>query len=469
MRPTIQSVLLLLCALVALAASRKCEFQGHRCAASGKLTKIYQCNHGRRVSFRCPTGTVCIQSGSSAYCGTDINVQQAPSKPSSSSTKSSSTSTKSSSSSTKSSSSSTKSSSTSTRSAASPSCSVTNVPALKSCSNPYPGVVGDCGWLNYINCHEATTPSSNTKFPPAVCPGTPPTPWSTAGPLSFPANLDGGYGVPLTPAQIYTILSLVWVAENSNGNFAGVVPWYTAYSYIQDIGDGRGYTINLVGFTTATGDFLVFLQHLQALEPCNPLVQYIPDVAALSQSGSSALTGLQGLAQSVVSQGGGPSGAGPINPNYVAATWNTLSDSTTDSAYWYLAMSYSRQYNLSLPISKGQLYDIALNAGISGLESVVLKVTAKAPTAAQSGGAQELAWLSNLQQLWIKQITTGDTSLDGGQPDRGLMWQHLAAPTQSTGKNSAGAYGANNTVPNLQLALPITVNCYGNQITIMSP
>ncbi|KAI8617018.1 lysozyme-like domain-containing protein [Chytriomyces sp. MP71] len=261
-------------------------------------------------------------------------------------------------------------------------------------------------------------------------------------------------------------MSLVWTAENSEGDLTGVVPWYKAYSYIQNIGDGRGFTTNIVGFCTGTGDFLVFLKNLQKISPCHPLTKYIPDVQALSAANSGTLVGLKGLPQLVLDYGGGASGSGPIDPAYVQATWDTLS-ALTDSGYWGTAMSYSRQFFLSLPISKGQLYDIGLNAGTDGLKTVISRVKTPPPTAATSGTTAEVNWLLDLQSQWINYIAT-TPSIDDGQLDRGLMWQHLVDPSK-TQKNSKGQVGANNDVPNLKLSFPLSVNCYGSTLNIQAP
>ncbi|KAH9139042.1 hypothetical protein AeRB84_016638 [Aphanomyces euteiches] len=335
--------------------------------------------------------------------------------------------------------------------------------AGQSCSGGFDGTVGSASWLNYINCGKKTSPSSNKQWA-VQCGSTQPNNngGPNAGPYSFPEDLDTGYGPAMTKDQVYAILSLVWAAENGGGNFNGIVPWWKAYSYIQNIGDGRGYTTNIVGYCTGTGDDVVFLRNLQKLEPCNPLVQYIPDVQALSDRGSDDLTGLDGDALKVVNQGGGPTGSGSINPNYIKATWTTLA-SQSDGGYWGMAMQASRKYNLALPISKGQLYDIALNNG--NVDTIIKKVTVRAPTAAEAGGAQEVAWLAALQKEWIKYITDPSHNLNGGQNDRGVMWQHLLDPT-STAKNSEGQLGATNTKPLLQLELPMTVHIYGGALTI---
>ncbi|KAJ3059437.1 COP9/signalosome complex subunit Csn2, partial [Podochytrium sp. JEL0797] len=235
-----------------------------------------------------------------------------------------------------------------------------------------------------------------------------------------------------------------------------------AYPYIQNIGDARGYTTNIVGFCSGTGDLVDMLKNLQTLEPCNPLVKYLPDIQKLSKSGSDQLTGLAGFAELVVQQGGGPTGNGPINPFYIQATWNTLAAATSSegSNYWGQAMALSRKYQLSLPISKGQLFDISLNAGTDAAIKLASQVKVPSP----ASGGNETTWLLALQSLWLQYIQD-HPSIDDQQPDRGLMWQHLVNP-KASGKNSGGQVGANNKQANLQLTLPISVNCYGSTINI---
>ena len=67
-----------------------------------------------------------------------------------------------------------------------------------------------------------------------------------------------------------TVFSLVSSAENSTLNYK------KNYSYIEDIGDGRGYTAGLVGFTSRTGDLLKVVKEYKKLRPNNKLVRFIP-------------------------------------------------------------------------------------------------------------------------------------------------------------------------------------------------
>ena len=66
------------------------------------------------------------------------------------------------------------------------------------------------------------------------------------------------------------VFALVSSAENSSTDYA------EQYAYIEDIGDGRGYTAGIIGFTTGTGDLLEVVERYTELEPENELKKYIP-------------------------------------------------------------------------------------------------------------------------------------------------------------------------------------------------
>lgn len=66
------------------------------------------------------------------------------------------------------------------------------------------------------------------------------------------------------------VFALVSSAENSTTDYTG------QYAYIEDIGDGRGYTAGIIGFTTGTGDLLDVVNRYTELKPENALEKYIP-------------------------------------------------------------------------------------------------------------------------------------------------------------------------------------------------
>ncbi|GJF27501.1 chitosanase [Kitasatospora sp. NE20-6] len=65
-------------------------------------------------------------------------------------------------------------------------------------------------------------------------------------------------------------MQLVSSAENSS------LDWKAQYPYIEDIGDGRGYTAGIIGFCSGTGDMLDLVEHYTDLRPGNVLAKYLP-------------------------------------------------------------------------------------------------------------------------------------------------------------------------------------------------
>jgi chitosanase len=77
-------------------------------------------------------------------------------------------------------------------------------------------------------------------------------------------------------------MQLVSSAENSSLN------WRAQYGYIEDIGDGRGYTGGIIGFCSGTGDMLEVVTAYTAKVPSNPLAAYLPALRAVNGSESHA-------------------------------------------------------------------------------------------------------------------------------------------------------------------------------------
>jgi hypothetical protein len=100
-------------------------------------------------------------------------------------------------------------------------------------------------------------------------------------------NGGGGTGGP-TAAQVTQekAFRLTSTAENSTVN------WWEQFSYLEDIGDGRGYTCGIFGATSATGDLLELVQNYTATKPGNALATFIPGLTtcATTGMGSSATT-----------------------------------------------------------------------------------------------------------------------------------------------------------------------------------
>ncbi|MEU5432942.1 chitosanase [Streptomyces sp. NPDC020719] len=84
------------------------------------------------------------------------------------------------------------------------------------------------------------------------------------------------------PAKKEIAMELVSSAENSSLN------WKAQYKYIEDIGDGRGYTAGIIGFCSGTGDMLDLVQLYSDREPGNVLEKYLPALRKVNGSDSHA-------------------------------------------------------------------------------------------------------------------------------------------------------------------------------------
>jgi chitosanase len=82
------------------------------------------------------------------------------------------------------------------------------------------------------------------------------------------------------PAKKEIAMRLVSSAENSS------LDWRAQFAYIQDIGDGRGYTAGIIGFCSGTGDMLELVEAYTAARPGNVLAAYLPALRQVDGSAS---------------------------------------------------------------------------------------------------------------------------------------------------------------------------------------
>ncbi|WP_432828918.1 chitosanase [Dactylosporangium sp. CA-092794] len=77
-------------------------------------------------------------------------------------------------------------------------------------------------------------------------------------------------------------MQLVSSAENSS------LDWKSQYRYIEDIGDGRGYTAGIIGFCSGTGDMLELVEAYTRSAPGNVLAKYLPALRRVNGTASHA-------------------------------------------------------------------------------------------------------------------------------------------------------------------------------------
>lgn len=75
-------------------------------------------------------------------------------------------------------------------------------------------------------------------------------------------------------------MRLVSSAENSS------LDWTAQYAYIEDIGDGRGYTGGIIGFCSGTNDMLKLVELYTERVPGNVLAGYLPALRAVNGTDS---------------------------------------------------------------------------------------------------------------------------------------------------------------------------------------
>ena len=85
-----------------------------------------------------------------------------------------------------------------------------------------------------------------------------------------------------TAAKKEIAMRLVSSAENSS------LDWKAQYKYIEDIGDGRGYTAGIIGFCSGTGDMLDLVQLYTDRKPGNVLAKYLPALRSVNGTDSHA-------------------------------------------------------------------------------------------------------------------------------------------------------------------------------------
>ncbi len=105
--------------------------------------------------------------------------------------------------------------------------------------------------------------------------------------LPSAANPQTNSGDLSSPNKKDLAMQILSSAENSSTD------WEDQYGYIEDIGDGRGYTGGIMGFTSGTSDMLALVRYYTKISPQNVLAQYIPALQNVDGSDSHAGLGSQ--------------------------------------------------------------------------------------------------------------------------------------------------------------------------------
>ncbi|GAB2628625.1 hypothetical protein Aab01nite_21780 [Paractinoplanes abujensis] len=184
-------------------------------------------------------------------------------------------------------------------------------------------------------------------------------------------------------------LQLISSAENST------LSWRRQFAYIEDIGDGRGYTAGIVGFTSGTSDLLAVVTEYTRRKPGNALARYLPALRAVNGSDSHA----------------------GLDPGFPAA-WRAaaadpvmqrVQENARDTYYFNPALRFARSDGLRA-LGQFAYFDAAVMHGVSGMRAIRAAALRTAKTPAQGG--DELAYLNAFLNARVAEMRTEEAHSD---------------------------------------------------------
>ncbi|MEU5909345.1 chitosanase [Micromonospora sp. NPDC047527] len=258
--------------------------------------------------------------------------------------------------------------------------------------------------------------------------------WTCSGTTNQRWTLPGGGGgtpTPTTPAGVNlddptkkdVAMQLVSAAENSS------LDWRAQFSYIEDIGDGRGYTAGIIGFCSGTGDMLELVEAYTRTKPGNVLAAYLPALRAVNGTASHA----------------------GLDPNFprdwrAAATdpvFRDAQEAERDRVYFNPSVRDGKNDQVRA-LGQFAYYDAAVMHGYEGMRQIRSRALARAKPPAQGG--DERAWLHAF--------------LD----ERVIEMRKEAAHSDTSRVDTAQRVFLNNG--NLNLNTPLVFAVYGDQFRI---
>lgn len=237
-----------------------------------------------------------------------------------------------------------------------------------------------------------------------------------SGPPPVAAALDD-------PRMKQIAMQLVASAENSS------VDWRGQFGYIEDIGDGRGYTAGIVGFCSGTSDMLALVQEYTRRKPANVLAGYLPALQAVDGSDSHA-----GL-DPTFTRDWKVAAADPV--------FQQAQEDERDRQYFTPAVTLAKADGLRA-LGQFVYHDAAVMHGVSGMRAVRSAALRMATTPAQGG--DELLWLRAYLDARVTEMRTEQAHSDTSRVD-----------TAQRVFLEAG---------NLDLSTPLTWSVYGDRFTL---
>jgi chitosanase len=212
----------------------------------------------------------------------------------------------------------------------------------------------------------------------------------SAAPLRAVSPANGSLAAGLDDSRKKeTALQLVSSAENST------LSWRNEYGYIEDIGDGRGYTAGIVGFCSGTSDMLAVVTEYTRRKPRNVLAAYLPALRTVDGSDSHA----------------------GLDPGFPVAwrvaardpVFQKVQEDERDLMYFQPAVRLARADGLRA-LGQFAYFDAAVVHGVSGLRSVRQQALRVAQSPAQGG--DEIAYLNAFLNARVAEMRTEEAHSD---------------------------------------------------------
>jgi chitosanase len=203
--------------------------------------------------------------------------------------------------------------------------------------------------------------------------GAPAEPAPADGP--WPSASSGPSGVALTDTQRRIADQLVSVFENGTTQ--------PRYDYVEDLGDGRGYTCGKIGFTTSSTEVRDVVQAYVAQQPASGLARHLPQLRRLAESGSGDTAALPGFPQDWAAAAADPA-------------FRAIQDGLADRLTFTPALAAARDLGVRTALGVAILFDTAIQHGTGddpdGMPALVDRANAAAGGRPADGVAEQ-RWL----------------------------------------------------------------------------
>lgn len=195
----------------------------------------------------------------------------------------------------------------------------------------------------------------------------------------------------VSPLLKAVALQLTTANENSTTTFQ--------YNYAEYLGDGRGITFGIVGFTTGTYDGNDLIKHYTELNPENSLAKYIPALDALDRLPH---TGNDG--DSIDSTEGLEGFIGDIRSN-TDPLFRQAQIDKMNASYWIPSVQSFNDIGAKDPLTQAFLYDMTVNHGQAGAKMLIDRAGAELGGTIATG-IDEGDYLTRLMDLRYRYLTS---------------------------------------------------------------